>query len=380
MSFGVFAHTTHAGILEGLAILVVELETVAVTLTDVSGSVGLGGNRILGQHAVVGTQTHGSAHVGDALLLLHQVDDVVFGGHIHLGRVGIGQAHHVAGILDDHALHTQADTKGRYIVLTGILEGYKLAFDTALSETRSDYYTVERREHGVDIAAVQLLGVDVLQIELAVVVGSGLEERLVDGLVGIGQLDILTHQTDTNRFGGIFHAVEEVHPRLQMGLAIDGQAGLGEHELVEMLLVHLQRDFVNRGHVDRLDDSGRVYITEEGHLLAQVQREVVLGTQHQNIGLDTHLLQLFYRVLGRFGLQLFGGSDIGHIGKVYAHTVLAQLPPQLTHALEIGQRLDVAHGTADFGNHKVELVFRTQQLDVAFDFVGNMRNDLYRFS
>ena len=165
-----------------------------------------------------------------------------------------------------------------------------------------------------------------------------------------------------------------------MRFSIDGETRLGEDYLVEVLLVHLQGYLVDRGHVNRLDYGCRIDVTEEGHLLAQVQRKVMLGAQHENIRLNTHLLQLFHRVLRGLGLQLFGCGDIGHIGKVYAHTVLTQLPTQLAHAFEIRQRLDVAHRTADFSDNEIELILGTQQLDVTFDFVGNVRNDLYRFS
>ena len=81
-------------------------------------------------------------------------------------------------------------------------------------------------------------------------------------------------------------------------------------------------------------------------------------------------------MLGRLGLQLAGSCQIGHLGEVDAEGVLAQLPLQLTDAFQIGEGLDIAHRTADFSDDKVKFILVAQQLDVALDFVGDVRNDL----
>ena len=54
----------------------------------------------------------------------------------------------------------------------------------------------------------------------------------------------------------------------------------------------------------------------------------------EDIGLDTDLLQLFYRVLGGFRLQLLGSRDERHIGQVYAQAILSHFPTQLPHTLD----------------------------------------------
>ena len=118
---GVFSHAGHSGLLESLAVVVVELEAVAVTLADEGLAVGLGGQRAGTELTLVCPQAHRSSHVGDALLLLHEVDDVVGGRGVHLGGVGVGHAEHVAGELYDHALHAQADAQGRDVMLAGPL-------------------------------------------------------------------------------------------------------------------------------------------------------------------------------------------------------------------------------------------------------------------
>ena len=99
-------------------------------------------------------------------------------------------------------------------------------------------------------------------------------------------------------------------------------------------------------------------------------------TKHKDVGLDADTLELLYGVLGGLGLQLARSGEIGHVGQVYAHGVLAQLPLQLTDGLQEGLALDVAHRAADFGNHEVVLVLLAQIEHVALDFVGNVGNHL----
>ena len=51
--------------------------------------------------------------------------------------VGIAPAQDVAGELDDHALHAEANTQRGDAVLTGIAQGDELPVDTAGAEARS---------------------------------------------------------------------------------------------------------------------------------------------------------------------------------------------------------------------------------------------------
>ena len=55
----------------------------------------------------------------------------------------------------------------------------------------------------------------------------------------------------------------------------------------------------------------------------------------------------------------------------------SELVTQLTHRFDEGQRLDVAHRTADLGNNHIVLLALRQQLNAALDFVRDMRNDLH---
>ena len=55
---------------------------------------------------------------------------------VELGRVGAGQAEHVAGELDRHRLQAEADAEARHVVLAGVAGGGDLALDAALRRSR----------------------------------------------------------------------------------------------------------------------------------------------------------------------------------------------------------------------------------------------------
>ena len=71
VGFGVFAHALHAVGFKHLAILVVELEAVAMALAHIECALSLCRDATLGEVALIGSKAHCSAKVADALLLLH---------------------------------------------------------------------------------------------------------------------------------------------------------------------------------------------------------------------------------------------------------------------------------------------------------------------
>ena len=103
---------------------------------------------------------------------------------------------------------------------------------------------------------------------------------------------------------------------------------------------------------------------------------MLLGSEHEHVGLDALALQFLHGVLGGFGLQFAGSLEIGHEREVYAHGILAQFPFHLADGLQEGGTLNVTDGAANLGNHEIVVILLSQQLDVAFDFVGNMWNHL----
>ena len=175
MSFGVLAHAAHTRFFELIAELVVELKAVAVTLLNHIFAVSLSNCRATGKTASIGTQTHCTTKVRDAFLLLHEVDYVIRRLGVHLGAVGIGHAQHVAGKLNDHALHAQADSEGWHVVFAAPLQCHKLALNATLTKARSHNHAIESAEHIVHVIVAQFLAADIFQVELGIVINSRLE-------------------------------------------------------------------------------------------------------------------------------------------------------------------------------------------------------------
>ena len=82
--FGVYTHTLHTCCFVGILEAVVELVAVTVTFLDMLGTICLVCLAAFLQNSFVGTQTHGSTHIGDGLLLFHDVDDIVRCLFVHL--------------------------------------------------------------------------------------------------------------------------------------------------------------------------------------------------------------------------------------------------------------------------------------------------------
>ena len=168
--------------------------------------------------------------------------------------MGIAPAQDVAGKLDDHALHTEADTQRGDAVLAGIAQGDELPIDTAGAEARSYDDAIDTTQQFGYILLRDLLAVYGDEAELAATVGSRLQERFVDGLVGILQLDVLTDEGDGDEVLGFFTQSEELLPLLQLGLSLGCDTALLEYDLIEMLLAECQGYLIDGGDVDALHD------------------------------------------------------------------------------------------------------------------------------
>ena len=328
------------------------------------------------QRTLVTSETHGAAHVGDVLLVFHEIYDVVRRLRVHFRTVGIGVAEHVAGELYDHHLHAEAYTEGRLVVFAAILCGEEFAFRAALSEARANDNAV----HGVDffayVLARQFLAIDKVCLHFVVVVSTCLRERFEYALIGILQV-VFSDEADVDYFGGTVTTVEEGAPGAESRSFAYGHVEFAQDGSVEPLFLHAERYFVDSGLVETLYDSFRSHVAEIGDFLFQTGAEIVFRAQHEYIGLYAEALQFLDRVLRRLGFQFPGSSQIGYIGKMYADSAVAQFPFELADGLEEGQAFDVAYGTADFSDNKIVMVALAKIEHVAFDLVGDMRNDLY---
>ena len=127
-----------AGLLELVAVGVVDLVAVPVALLDPRLAVGLADHRARGQLGRVEAQAHRAAQVARALdeglLLLHRGDHRLGAVGVELGGGGLLQPGHGAGVLDHHALQPQAQPQGRDAVGAGVGQRAELALDAADAE------------------------------------------------------------------------------------------------------------------------------------------------------------------------------------------------------------------------------------------------------
>ena len=99
-------------------------------------------------------------------------------------------------------------------------------------------------------------------------------------------------------------------------------------------------------------------------------------THHEHIRLNTYTLQFLYTVLSWLCLQLTCSLKIRNICQVKIDSTLAQFPLQLANSLKEWSRLNVTNSTTNLSNHKVIVILLPQKLNITFDFVRNMRNNL----
>src|SRR5574344_297132 len=175
-------------------------------------------------------------------------------------------------------------------------------------------------------------------------------------------------------------SVKKFAPRSQLRSISDRHSHLAQYGSVESLFLHSYRNFVYCRHIDALYNSLEVNITEVGNFAAQIVVERMFCAQNDDVRLYSYTLQLFYRVLCRFCLQLFRSGKIWHISKMYANGILAKFPFQLSYTFKIWKRFYVADSSAYFSNDEIIMIFLSEQFYVAFYFVCDMRNYLYRLT
>ena len=155
------------------------------------------------------------------------------------------------------------------------------------------------------------------------------------------------------------------------------QLELFHHHIIQTVGVEHQRALVQAGHGQVLNNALRLDIAEGADLAADVAAHAAVRTQDDNVGVHTHALQLFHRVLCGLGFIFVRAGNVGHQHHMdVAAVVPALLQAYLADGLQERLALDIAGGTADLGNDHIGLGGRSQIVDVALDLVGDVGDDL----
>jgi hypothetical protein len=205
-------------------------------------------------------------------------------------------------------------------------------------------------------------------------------DRLRDGEIGVGQVDVLADETDGDLVPRVVDGVEHALPAGPVDvIRLAVEAELLDDHTVEALVVERRRDVVDAGQVDRVDDRVGVDVAHEGDLAEVRLGHRAVAAQHEGVGLDTHLAQGRDGVLRRLGLLLARGAHEGNERDVHEEDVApAELVAQLARGLEEGLRLDVADGSADLRDDDVRLALGLGlQPHTTLDLVGDVRDDLH---
>ena len=365
-------------LLELGAELVVELIAVAVALVDLRRAVAVGHLRARRDDAGVLAQTHRAALRLNALLVRHQVNDVVLALGRKFAGVGVGVAQYVAGVLHDHDLHAQADAEIGHVVLTRVLRSLDHALDAAVTKAA-------RHNDAVHVAQLvgaaglvdEMLTVDPLDLDLALVLKARVVQALHDAQISVVQLDVLTDQRNLAGLAAGRNAADE---RLPLGqIARRGlQVQLAGHDVRQTGGFQHQRALVQARHRQVFNDAVGAHVAEHADLALDVVAYRAVGAQDDDVRRNAHALQLLAGVLRGLGLVFVGAGDVGHQYDMDIAAVLgALLQTDLTDGLQEGLALDVAGGAADLGDDDVRLGALGQIIDIALDLVGDVGDDLH---
>ena len=270
------------------------VEFVAVAVTFVNGvhaMVKLMGAGARQKGGFAGSQSHGSSHVGEALLFFLQADDRMGAVFIEFGGVGVGQSTDVAGKFDGRDLHAEADSKEGNPGLTGILGRFDFPFDAPLSESTGDEDAIYFSDDLGGGEFFEIFGINFFDVDDGVVFGTGDGEGFVDGFVGVLKFDVFSDDGDFNAMSGIDDAVDEAAPVGEVrGFRFESQ-DVGD-ETVEFVFAEIERAFVN-GVLDIAegDDVLLSDVTKHGDLAPVVFVEIVLGAADNDVGLNSDLTE-----------------------------------------------------------------------------------------
>ena len=326
-------------------------------------------------------EAHGAAEITGALdellLLLDRRDHRLHRVRIELRRPGVGEAGDVARVLDDHALQPQAQAEGRNAMSAGVGEGTELALDPPHAEAARDQHRVDVRELlGRACFCLAEVGGHPADVDLGRVGEAAGPQGLGRREVGVRQVDVLADERDRDLFVGVVDPAEQVVPGRPVDVA-ERQVQTSYDVGVEALAVQHLRDVIDRRRVGRGDHGLVVDVAHQRDLALDAVGELAVGATHDRVRLDADGAQGRHRVLGRLGLELAGGADVGHQRHVDEEAVVAtELVARLAGRLEERQGLDVTDGAADLGDDHVDLR-ATHREDAVLDLVGDVRDHLH---
>ena len=157
-----------------------------------------------------------------------------------------------------------------------------------------------------------ILGVDVIDFDINQSLQTGMFQRFVQRLVGVEQIHVLADHGNAHA-AALFAelATQHIVPFREVGRrAIELEAL--NHEFIQAIGVQHAGDTVNGVDIQQRNHRALFHVSEQGDFLAGTFFNRHRTTAEQNVWLQADRAQLFHRVLGRLGLDLTGGGNVGH--------------------------------------------------------------------
>ena len=230
---------------------------------------------------------------------------------------------------------------------------------------------------GEIVALLEQLRVDPLDVDLHPVGEAAMVERFIERFIRVEQADIFADHANRHFPFGVELAIHDVDPAIELGRGRVADAEGAQHFAVQPFGMILFGDGVDALGVARGNDGFGPDIAEQRDLLPLAFGQRMLAAAQQDVGLNAERRQIAHAALGRLGLQLAGGRDIGHQRHMDEDRLAAiQIIMQLANRFHEGQRFDVADRAADFAQNEVQIlgIRRRERLDL----IGDVRDHLHR--
>ena len=205
-----------------------------------------------------GSRTHGhapkphrAAHFVHAKQLAQFIDDAVGRGGIKFGAVRMRQARDVARVFNRGALHAEANSKKRHLVISRVLNCMDHSLNSAFAESAGD-------EDAIHICQafrgggrrIELFRFDPFDHRAQAVRQPAMHQRFAQTFIGVAELDILAHHADAHFAFRIAHAVQHFHPLLKFSRR-RFHVELLQELIVQAFARQLDGDRVNCVHILR---------------------------------------------------------------------------------------------------------------------------------
>ena len=220
--------------------------------------------------------------------------------------------------LDAGHLHAEADAEEGAPALAGEMDGGDLALAAALAEAAGDEDAVHRLELRGDLGLGMLeqLGVEPVDVDLDPVGEAAVDQRLGQALIGVGRPTYLPTTPIVTSPSGLNSRSVTSSQRAISGSARPRAEG-AEHLRVEpRLAMILGRHRIDARRVERGMTASVRTLQNKAILARSLCGQRPVAAADDDLGLDAEAGQLADAVLGRLGLQLAGGGDVGDQGGV----------------------------------------------------------------